>query len=241
MSNHERLNGENVELAKKLTSEQVQSIHNAFDKFDVDSTGEITEENLQAVMDAALDFEETFHVKDKMREILDVWQADRDDSGSVDFNEYFCFAANTIIKEQRQRSGSDSATTDDKKNVSGKPEGQVAKEPTQVASQEALVVAPTETVDEPEEDSDYSDNEEDPWYANEDFWLGDDTSEGLDWDQHGLSVRVGKIVATRGVQVIQKAKTVFHYGWITYLLYLGMNHPVNGVTPSFGDLLGASV
>ena len=92
-----------------------------------------------------------------------------------------------------------------------------------------------EEEEEEEEEEDEIEDGEIPWYKDEYFWLGEETSDGYDWDDRSAGYRVKKVLNTNGGKIAQTLKVGLHVGWIPLILVLGMNHPVNGITPSWGD------
>ena len=70
-----------------------------------------------------------------------------------------------------------------------------------------------EESDEDEEDDDDHDNEL-PWYKDEYFWLGEQTSDGYDWDDRSVGYRVKKVLNVNGGRLAQTMKVGVHLGWI---------------------------
>ena len=97
-----------------------------------------------------------------------------------------------------------------------------------------------ESEEEEEEEEEEDDDDIDlPWYKDEYFWLGEETSDGYDWDDRSLGYRVKKVINVNGGSIAHTIKVGLHVAWIPAILYLGAQHPVNGVKISIGDLLGA--
>ena len=97
-----------------------------------------------------------------------------------------------------------------------------------------------ESEEEEEEEEEEDDDDIDlPWYKDEYFWLGEETSDGYDWDDRSLGYRVKKVINVNGGSIAHTIKVGLHMAWIPAILYLGAQHPVNGVKISIGDLLGA--
>ena len=105
-------------------------------------------------------------------------------------------------------------------------------------NQEAEEEGEEESEEEEEEDDD-DDDIDLPWYKDEYFWLGEETSDGYDWDDRSLGYRVKKVINVNGGSIAHTIKVGLHMAWIPAILYLGAQHPVNGVKISIGDLLGA--
>ena len=83
-----------------------------------------------------------------------------------------------------------------------------------------------------------SDDEDVAWYEDEEFWLGDANSGGYEWDQHNAATRATIVLAAKSSQALSKAKVALHYCWLPFVIYLGMQHPINGKTVTLRDVLG---
>ena len=109
-------------------------------------------------------------------------------------------------------------------------------------NQEAEEEEEEEESEEEEEEEEEEEDDDDidlPWYKDEYFWLGEETSDGYDWDDRSLGYRVKKVINVNGGSIAHTIKVGLHVAWIPAILYLGAQHPVNGVKISIGDLLGA--
>ena len=106
-------------------------------------------------------------------------------------------------------------------------------------NQEAEEEGEEESEEEEEEEEEDDDDIDLPWYKDEYFWLGEETSDGYDWDDRSLGYRVKKVINVNGGSIAHTIKVGLHMAWIPAILYLGAQHPVNGVKISIGDLLGA--
>ena len=126
--------------------------------------------------------------------------------------------------------------TDNQENIIEDEDGPVLEDP--VEEEDVADSIEAEESDEDEEDDDDHDNEL-PWYKDEYFWLGEQTSDGYDWDDRSVGYRVKKVLNVNGGRLAQTMKVGVHLGWIPVIIALGMNHPVNGITPSLGDLFAS--
>ena len=93
-------------------------------------------------------------------------------------------------------------------------------------------------VDEESEESEDSDDDDLPWYEDEEFWLGDANSGGFEWDQHGAATRAAIVLTAKSARALSKAKVALHYCWLPFVIYLGMQHPINGKHLTVRDVLG---
>ena len=87
-------------------------------------------------------------------------------------------------------------------------------------------------------ESEDSEEEDIPWYEDEEFWLGDSSSGGYDWDQHTAATRASIVLATKAPRLYRRPKVALHYCWLPLVIYLGMQHPINGKTITLRDVLG---
>ena len=55
-----------------------------------------------------------------------------------------------------------------------------------------------DSVEEDESDEDEDDDDDLPWYKDEYFWLGEQTSDGYDWDNRSVGYRVKKVLNVNG-------------------------------------------
>ena len=129
--------------------------------------------------------------------------------------------------------------TDVQENIIEDEDGPVLEDPVE-EEDVADSIEKDESDDDDESDEDDEDDDDDlPWYKDEYFWLGEQTSDGYDWDDRSVGYRVKKVLNVNGGRLAQTMKVGVHLGWIPVILVLGMNHPVNGITPSLGDLFAS--
>ena len=103
--------------------------------------------------------------------------------------------------------------TDNQENIIEDEDGPVLEDPVEEED-----VADSIEKDESDEDDDDEDDEDDdddlPWYKDEYFWLGEQTSDGYDWDNRSVGYRVKKVLNVNGGRLAQTMKVGVHLGWI---------------------------